>query len=109
MRGAPRLRSHGRIVDNVPCQKSAMDETLNMTPKLKRPSKSELINGVEQAPQRWEGWRAKDEGDTSERRERMRFRHLHRFLHSRSRQMTARMLGGLCNMVLDVIGAREVP
>jgi len=27
-----------------------MDEALNMTPKLKRPSKSELINGVEQAP-----------------------------------------------------------
>jgi hypothetical protein len=27
-----------------------MKEALNMTPKLKRPSKSELINGVEQAP-----------------------------------------------------------
>jgi hypothetical protein len=27
-----------------------MDEALNMTPKLKRPSKSELINGFEQVP-----------------------------------------------------------
>lgn len=32
------------------CQKSAMDEALNMTSKLKRPSKSGLINGFEQGP-----------------------------------------------------------
>jgi hypothetical protein len=70
-------------VDNVPCQKSAMNEDLNMTPKLKWPSKSELIDGVTPngVPIEKEGWMVKDEGgDTSERRERMRSGNLHRFI-----------------------------
>ena len=77
-------------MDNVPCQKSAMKEALNMTSKLKRPSKSELINGVEQAPNGipnenkgrvggggTRGMRTKEEKECG-------LGILHRFFHSRS-------------------------
>jgi hypothetical protein len=72
-----------------------------MTPKLKRPPQSELINGVEQGPNgipiEKEGWRVKDEGNTSERRERVRCGYSRDFApvrsHSRSEQMAARVVG----------------
>jgi hypothetical protein len=92
--GITRLRSHDELsptclVRNRP----------NLAPKLKRPSKSELINGVEQTPngipnekkrvrvggRGTRGIRAKEEKECG-------LGILHWFVHSRSQQMTARIV-----------------
>lgn len=87
---------------------------LNMTLKVKRPSKSELINGVEQAPNGIPRRRGGLEGEGRGVYERKKRKDavkafLHRFIHSRSEQTTARMVECLCNtMASAVIGAREI-
>lgn len=66
----------------VPCQKSARDEALNITPGIETTAKIGVDRRSGTSTQRYtnleegEGWREEDEGDTtSERRERMRLRH----------------------------------
>ena len=72
-----------------------------MTPKLKRPPKSELINGVEQAPngiiekkgrvegEGREGYERKERNERKERKNAVKAFCTGSF-HSRSRQMTVR-------------------
>jgi hypothetical protein len=95
-------------VDNVSCQKSAMDEALNMTPIFETAVRVGVVNGVEQTPngntnrEEGEGWRGEGRG-VNERKKRKNAVEVFApvSFHSRSEQMTARMVDGLCNACRD--------